>query len=95
LYDLFDKENQSTVFIQATVVYVAFVLGRLKVKAGLTLASFPEVENYPDTEMSKRVAAAIRSTIITFFGSAKRGAPTSWPVEFWNRGMEIESCVFK
>jgi hypothetical protein len=95
LYDLYDKERQTTVFVQATVVYIAFVLGRLKVKAGLTLASFPEVENYPDTEMSKRVAASVRSTILTFFGSAKHDAPTTWPVEFWNQGMEIENCVFK
>src|ERR1017187_5533062 len=38
LFDLFDKELKRTVFVQATVVYLAFVLGRLKVKEGLTLA---------------------------------------------------------
>jgi len=95
LSNLFDKERQSTVFVQATVVYLAFVLDRLKVREGLTLASFPEVENYPATEMSKRVAASVRSTILTFFGSAKDDASSSWPAEFWNRGMEIETCIFR
>lgn len=94
LFDLFDKELKRTVFVQATVVYLAFVLGRLKVKEGLTLAHFPEVEKYPDTEMSKRVAAAIRPAVLSFFGSIKHGTQSNWPVEFWNRGMEIEACTF-
>jgi hypothetical protein len=94
LFDLFDKELKRTVFVQATIVYLAFVLGRLKVKKGLTLASFPEVEKYPDTEMSKRVAAAIRSAVIGFFGRTNHGAQSNWPFEFWGRGMEIEPCTF-
>jgi hypothetical protein len=94
LHGLFDKEHKKTVFVQATVVYLAFVLGRLKVMEGLTLANFPEVEKYPETEMSMRVAAAVRSAVIGFFGVTKGEIQPNWPIEFWSRGMELETCTF-
>jgi hypothetical protein len=95
LFDLFDKRLRRTVLVQATVVYIAFVLERLKVVKGLTLARFPEVENYPDTEISKRVASAIRVAVLSFFGPARKDMPSTWSIEFWNRGIEIEPCQFK
>lgn len=80
--------------VQSTVIYIAFESGRFKVAEGLSLAHFPEVEKYPVTEMSRRVAAAVRCTVLTFFGEGRKYAATDWPVYFWNRGMEIESCSF-
>jgi hypothetical protein len=92
LSDLFDKELPRTVFVQATAVYIAFALGRLKVVEGLTLSRFPEIESYPNTEISRRVAAAIRPTVLCLFGTASEESKSEWPAVFWNRGMEIESC---
>lgn len=92
LQSLFDKELPQTVFVQSTVVYLAFVLDCLKVVEGLALAQFPEVEKYPHTELSRRVASSVRVTVLGFFGPAKRGRSPTWPVEFWNRGIEIENC---
>jgi len=94
LHELFDKDLRQTVLVQATVIYLAFVIGGLKVVKGLTLSYFPEVEKYPHTELSKRVAATIRSTILNFFSPAVPGAGSNWPVEFWNRGQEIDDCTF-
>jgi|SRR3977135_540603 len=93
LLDLFDKETKRTVFVQATVVYLAFVLDRLKVVEGLTLARFPEVENYPNTEISRRVARAIRPTVLSLLGPSPDSIQSTWPTEFWNRGLAIDSCV--
>ena len=94
LLELFEKQTRRAVMVQATVVYIAFVSGRLKVAEGLSLAHFPEVEKYPTTEMSRRVAASARCAVLTFFGEDQKIRATNWPVEFWNRGMEIESCSF-
>ena len=91
---LFDKELPGTVFVASTVVYLAFVLDRLKVAEGLALAKFPEVERYPHTELSRRIASAVRATVLSFFGPSQRKAPAAWPVQFWNRGIEIDDCVF-
>src|SRR5207247_3320032 len=85
LNDLFDKELPSTVFVQSTVVYLAFVLDRLKVVEGLALARFPEVENYPHTEISRRVASAVRAAVLSFFKPASNQNVSVWPTEFWNR----------
>jgi len=92
LNGLFDKQTRRAVMVQATVVYIAFLSGRLKVAEGLSLAHFPEIEKYPETEMSRRVAAAARCALFTFFGDGEVYSKTKWPVTFWNRGMEIESC---
>jgi hypothetical protein len=89
---LFDKERRESVMVQGTAVYIAFVLGRLKVKAGLTLSHFPEIEKYPTTELSQRVASAARATMFNFFAASVKTA--SWPVEFWNQGQQIEPCTF-
>ena len=94
LLELFEKQTRRAVMVQATVVYIAFVSGRLKVAEGLSLAHFPEVEKYPTTEMSRRVAASARCAVLTFFGERQEFKTTNWPVEFWNRGMEIENCLF-
>ena len=94
LRNLFDKEKRETVLVTSTVVYLAFVLDRLKVVEGLALASFPEVERYPDTELSIRVASAARVAVLGFFGPGRRKS-ANWPVEFWNRGIELEECVFE
>ena len=91
LQNLFDKELSGTVFVQSTVVYLAFVLDRLKVVEGLALARFPEVERYPHTELSRRIASSVRVTVLSFFGP-RQGRSATWPVEFWNQGIEIEKC---
>ncbi len=94
LCNLFDKEQRETVLVASTVVYLAFVLDRLKVVEGLALASFPEVERYPDTELSIRLASAVRVAVMGFFGPGRHKSP-EWPVQFWNRGVELERCVFE
>lgn len=91
---LFDKELPGTVFVASTVVYLAFVLDRLKVVEGLALAKFPEVERYPHTELSRRIASAVRVAVLSFFGPSQHKTPAAWPVQFWNRGIEIDHCVF-
>jgi len=78
---------------QATAVWLAFDCGRLKFSTGLALAEFPKIQDYPDTELSQRIAASIRSSLNQFFGELDMMASGSaWPVAFWNRGLELEPC---
>lgn len=86
---LFDRRTKEAVQVQATVIYIAFVTEMLKVQPGMSLAEFPEVEKYPTTEKSNRVAAAVRASVSTFF--AVEGA-SKWSREFWNRGLELLPC---
>jgi len=90
---LFDRASTTAIMAQATATWLAFDADRLKVSAGLALADFPRIEDYPDTEQSQRIAASIRATLNQMFGETDLMASgTDWPVAFWNRGLELEPC---
>jgi len=95
LVEMFDRRTSSAIFTQATFIYLAFVLGGLKVAEGLALADFPKVMDYPHTERSRQVAAAVRSSVQFFFGPPAYDPASSWPGYFWNRGLELEPCIFE
>jgi hypothetical protein len=86
-----DKRSKEGMFMQAHVLYMGFVSGKLKVKEGLALADFPEIENYPITERSREVGASICSAITMFFGIEwDKNPDREWCIYFWNRGLELE-----
>ncbi|WP_372020968.1 hypothetical protein [Tistrella mobilis] len=90
---LFDRSSTCAVMVQATATWLAFDTDRLKVSAGLALADFPRIEDYPETEQSRRIAASIRATLNQMFGNVDMMASgTDWPTAFWNRGLELEQC---
>lgn len=91
LATLFNKVEKPATFMQANGVYIAFVTGKLRVAKGLSLANFPAIEKYPDTEESRRVASGVRAVVNTFIGMAEK-SPNDWPKYFWNRGLELEPC---
>jgi hypothetical protein len=78
-------------WIQAAVVYNAFVTGRLKVAKGSVLAEFPEIQDYPETDKSKLLASAVRASINAFFGAARGSA---WSLYFWRHGFDISVCRY-
>jgi hypothetical protein len=91
--EMFDRASTTAIMAQATATWLAFDSDRLKVSAGLALADFPRIEDYPDTEQSQRIAASIRATLNQMFGEIDMMASgTDWPVAFWNRGLELEPC---
>ncbi len=93
--ELFDQQLRSTVMAQASFTWLAFDADVLKVAPGLALAEFPKVQDYPDTELSKRIASSIRAGMHGFFNPPHYPeGPASWVDYFWNRGVEISPCFF-
>lgn len=92
---MYNKISRNTMMVQATAIWLAFDSGALKVFEGLALANFPEIEKYPNTELSEKVAASIRSSIYMFFSEPHYRASSNWPRYFWNRGLEIDGCYFE
>lgn len=92
---LFRRHDRDPMMIQATVTWLGFDAGKLKVSEGLALAQFPEIERYPDTELSRRVGSGVRATLNILIGSG-HGQPVdvSWPKYFWNRELAIAPCDF-
>jgi hypothetical protein len=72
--------------VQATAIWLAFDAGIL------SLARFPEIEHYPETELSQKIGASIRDGLNMFFGSQIHYSDATWPDHFWNRGLAIEPC---
>jgi len=92
---LYDKASRGTTMVQATAVWLAFDSEILKVAKGLALASFPEIEKYPQTELSQKVAGSIRASMHMFFVEPHYTRSSHWPRYFWNRGFEIDQCYFR
>lgn len=89
---LIDRRNRAATFAQTNAIYIAFVTDRLVVSSASALADFPAVEAYPSTELSRRVAAAIRATLNMMVGASTTNAGSNWPSRFWTRGLQLESC---
>jgi len=89
---IYDKHTKEAIFTQANAIYICFVLGKLRVTSDSSLANFPEIENYPNTEESKKIAASIRASINGFIGLDIGGTKTDWPDYYWNHGLEIDKC---
>jgi hypothetical protein len=91
--ELYDRESVTATMTQATAIWLAFDAGVLKVNKGLALAEFPKIEEYPNTNISRKIAASIRAALNGFFAvSGPMASGTEWPTEFWNRGLEISCC---
>jgi len=89
---LYARSQRGPMMVQATATWLAFDADLLKVSADLSLAQFPEIEHYPDTDLSKQIGASIRAGLNGFFGSEMHHTDNKWPDYFWNRGLAIEPC---
>ena len=84
-----DRQSQAGIYSQATVVYIFFVNDKLKVSPDSALANFPAIEEYPTTDESLRVAAAVKSAV-TFL--LAHDIQPNWRNSFWNQGRSLGSC---
>lgn len=92
LFQLYDTESSATVFMCANATYASFCLDQLRVDSSTALSRFPEIENYPATEISKTIASSCRSLTLEMIGThIVNKQLTNWSFYFWNHGLEIES----
>jgi hypothetical protein len=94
--ELEDKRSRNGVLIQAQVLYMGFVLGKLLVKRGLALADFPEVQNYPNSDKSLRVGAAVCSSVNMAAGRMlPKYSEDTWVQYFWRRSLDLSPLDFR
>lgn len=92
---LFRRGDRDPMMAQASALWLAFDSGILKAVEGTSLARFPEIHSYPETDISREIGGAIRSSLNKFFGTDHHYRPESeWPEYFWNRGLAISGCEF-
>jgi hypothetical protein len=90
--EMYPRRELLATRVQSTAIYFSLVADCLKVAPGISLANFPEVEKYPNTEESRAIASTIRATLNTFYGIERDHFPSQWPITFWNRGFELDKC---
>jgi hypothetical protein len=90
-----DRTDREPTLVKATAVWLGFDADFIKVQKGSIISQFPEVEHYPETEISRKVGAAIGAMVNMLFGAETQYLMKSpWPEYFWNRGIEIDNCEF-
>ena len=89
IHNISDKEGHAGIFAQATVVYIYFINKKLSVSPGLSLANFPAIEEYPKTDESKKVAAAVRATVSVLLS---HDTSSDWRRYFWSQGRSLGPC---
>ena len=86
---ILDRESRPAMFVQATAVHIYFANGLLKVAPGVSLGNLPAIEEYPETEVSLRVAASVRSSVTFLVG---KEVSSEWASSFWRQGRIITPC---
>lgn len=89
---LYDRAGRDSMLVQATAFGLALDSGQLTLPPDTPISSFPEIERYPETDLSRSVAAAIRAGLNGFFGMASVNEPRDWATCFWNQGVQLEPC---
>jgi hypothetical protein len=93
LGELIDKRSKWSTFTIANVIYSLLVLDRLKIVKDSPLTQLSKIQDYPTTEISRLIASSLRASINAFYGLEMFDQNKSnWAKEFWNRGIELESC---
>jgi hypothetical protein len=89
---LYRRSERGPMMVQATAIWLAFDADILKVTPDMSLARFPEIDHYPDTEISKKIGGSIRAGLNMYFGIGTQYSDATWSDYFWNRGLAIEPC---
>ena len=90
LNKLLNRLSRLTTMSLASIIYNQFDIGRLKVNADMPLAKFPEVQHYPNTEISKRVASSIRASVKTYHKIGLLNQDSEWSKQFWNQSYKLQ-----
>lgn len=95
LNEVFDRTSNSANLVQGVALDMIFRSNiEFKIDPRVALADFPKFVEYPTTEISKRVASSIRSTInLIYSNKAINRIDAKWHSYFWNRGLQIDKCV--
>jgi hypothetical protein len=91
---MLDRTSRVATMAQASAVYLAKRQRRFSSFEGSSLSNFVEIENYPETPQSQRVASGIRGTLNMLVYKEQPAQQVAWARYFWNRSFQLEPCYF-
>ncbi len=91
---LLDRTSRVATMAQASAVYFAKLQHRFSTFAGSSLSNFSEIENYPSTPESQRVASGVRGMLNMLIYREEPATQNEWARYFWNQNFQLEPCYF-
>ena len=96
---LYDRYSREATFVQATAVCMAFKQGKMVIamEGPSPLSELHEIENYPNTEKSKMVAASLRAMVGAFLiqDPDDETSYIEWTEEFWRKLSNSGTCFLQ
>jgi hypothetical protein len=92
---MFRRDLRDVMLVQAIFVALHLDAQVLHVMADSALLQISEIEQYPETELSRRVGSMVRATVNTLAHNMAPGGSIEWSNYFWNRGLELRPCRSK
>ncbi len=90
LKPLLSKNNKEYILTLANTMLYIFETDRLKVPSGNSLLQLNEITYYPDTDLSRKIASTIRSSMNFFIGQKEFILECDWEKDFWRKAFEFE-----
>jgi hypothetical protein len=90
--ELFDRTSYASTFMQGTALYIGFANKLLRVVEDTLLAQFQKLQEYPNTELSLKIASSVRASIPMVVFEQEPPFTSDWANYFWNRGLELVPC---
>ncbi len=88
---MLSKMEKEATFCLANIIYYAFQMNVLKVNRDSELFKLNEIEHYPETEESKKLASFLRASINPFVANDNFVLQKSnWSKYFWNRAYQLD-----
>jgi hypothetical protein len=82
--------SKETILNFGTVIYSMIVNGKLSFGADSVFKNFGVINDYPNSEESKKLASFIRATINVYFSPEFYRIDNSWILYFWNKSYTYE-----
>lgn len=89
LEGFFDRRCQSSMMIQANVVYQAGVLGKLKYFNSVEPPDLEAIATDFDSDAGRKSAASVRATVNAWVGHLFEDLDDRWPRYFWKRNLDL------
>lgn len=90
LKELYDKNSETAVFTATNAIYNQLINGTMHITAESSLAHLPEIHHYPNTELSLKIAGAVRASIKSLQFPFCYNAQSNWRNYFWKTTYNLD-----
>ena len=89
----FFRREQPAMVLQANVLYVAGICGKLVYTNNVKPPDLSALVTNFESEEGRKAAAHVRASVTGFVGMLLDEEKNDWPRYFWNRGLDIDKCM--